>query len=89
MRLNVVSNFSYTIETVFQAVKKKMRDVSVVISTNSDTRESRLFSSIGQFIYLSAKMLLQTYVMYSPLRAFFYMSFALMVLKTDSILEAS
>jgi len=77
LRLNVVSDFSYTIETVIQAANKKLRVISVDIETNPVTRESRLFKSIGQFVYLSATTLLRMYVMYSPLRTFFYISFVL------------
>lgn len=80
LRLNVVSDFSYTIETIIQAANKKLRIVSIDIETNSDTRESRLFKSLRQFIYMSAKTLLRMYIMYSPLRAFFYVSFALMII---------
>lgn len=80
LRLNVVSEFSYTIETIIQAANKKLRVASINIETNPDTRESRLFKSIPQFVYMSAKTLLRMYIMYSPLRAFFYVSFALMVI---------
>ena len=80
LRLNVVSDFSYTIETIIQAANKKLRVVSINIETNPDTRESRLFKSLSQFIYMSAKTLLRMYIMYSPLRAFFYVSFALMII---------
>lgn len=87
LRINVMSDFSYTIETLIQAANKKLRVASIDIETNPDTRESRLFKSIGQFIYLSAKTLLRMYIMYSPLRAFFYVSFALMILGSIPIIR--
>lgn len=87
LKLNVVSDFSYTIETIIQAANKKLRVISIEIETNPDTRDSRLFKSFGQFIYLSAKTLLRMYVMYSPLRAFFYVSFALMLIGAIPIIR--
>ena len=50
MKMNVLSPFSYTIETVIQAGKKHITIKSVPIGTNPKTRESRLFKSIPKFI---------------------------------------
>ncbi len=70
LKTNIVSPFSYTIETVLQAGRKKMTIVSVPVATNAKTRESRLFTNIPNFVTRQLKTLLQMYVMYSPLRAF-------------------
>lgn len=50
LQMNIVSSFSYTIETVIQAGKKHLAVTSVPVGTNPKTRESRLFKSIPNFI---------------------------------------
>ncbi|AGA88892.1 glycosyl transferase [Thioflavicoccus mobilis 8321] len=73
IRLNIVSNFSYTIETVIQAGKRNLRVVSVPVRTNPTARPSRLFRSIPQFIQNSLMTMVRMYAMYKPLRVFFYL----------------
>lgn len=70
IRLNIVSPFSYTIETVIQAGKKDMAVVSVPVRTNPKTRESRLFKSIPKFIERQVSTILRMYAMYQPLKVF-------------------
>ncbi len=72
MQMNILSPFSYTIETVIQAGKKHLAVASVPIGTNSKTRESRLFKSIPNFLERSVTTMIRTYTMYQPLRVFFY-----------------
>jgi len=70
MHMNIISNFSYTIETVIQAGPKRLAVKSVPIGTNPKTRESRLFKSIPQFLRNSLATLVRMYTMYQPLRVF-------------------
>lgn len=70
MQLNVVSEFSYTIETLIQAGSKRLAVESVPVHTNPVTRQSRLFRSIPQFVTRSATTMLRMYAMYHPLRVF-------------------
>jgi len=72
MQMNIISSFSYTIETVIQAGKKNLAITSVPIGTNPKTRESRLFHSIPKFLEHSLTTMIRTYAMYKPLRVFFY-----------------
>lgn len=72
MQLNIVSSFSYTIETVIQAGKKNLAIANVPIRTNPKFRESRLFQSIPKFLEHSLITMIRTYSMYKPLRVFFY-----------------
>jgi glycosyltransferase involved in cell wall biosynthesis len=72
MQMNIVSPFSYTIETIIQAGKKQLAVTSVPIGTNPKTRESRLFKSIPNFIERSLTTMIRMYTMYQPLRVFFY-----------------
>jgi glycosyltransferase involved in cell wall biosynthesis len=80
IRTNVVSPFSYTIETVIQAGKKDMAVESVPISTNAKTRESRLFKSIPAFIERQLSTIVRMYAMYQPMRVFFFLGTGLMLL---------
>ncbi|MBV1901046.1 MAG: hypothetical protein KUG56_05180 [Kordiimonadaceae bacterium] len=75
LRLNIVSSFSYTIETIIQAGMKQMTIVSVPVRTNEKTRESRLFKSMGSFIQAQLTTMVRMYTMFKPLRVFFYIGF--------------
>jgi len=80
MQMNIVSPFSYTIETVIQAGKKHLAVTSVPIGTNSKTRESRLYKSIPSFIKQSVSTMIRMYTMYQPLKVFFYIGTLLIAL---------
>ncbi|MGO1315656.1 MAG: glycosyltransferase family 2 protein [Cellulomonadaceae bacterium] len=66
LRLNVVTQFSYCMETIIQAGNKRLQIASVPIVTNPKTRESRLFRNIGQHMAKSASAILRSYVMFKP-----------------------
>ncbi len=70
LQINVVSDFSYTVETVIQSGNKALAVVSVPISTNPKTRDSRLFKSIPHFLFQQGTTLFRMYGMYRPLRLF-------------------
>lgn len=80
MQMNIVSPFSYTIETVIQAGKKHLAVDSVPIRTNPKTRDSRLFKSIPQFVKNQLTTIIRMYTMYQPLRVFFYIGSLLIAL---------
>ena len=73
LRLNILSAFSYTVEMIIQAGNKQMTVVSVPVDTNPQTRESRLFRNIPQFIARQLVGMLRMYAMYRPMRFFFYL----------------
>lgn len=80
MQMNIVSPFSYTIETIIQAGKKHLAVKSVPVGVNPKTRESRLFKSIPKFLERSLTTMIRMYTMYQPLRVFFYIgSFCLLL----------
>jgi len=70
MRLSVVSDFTYTLETLIQAGRTNLAIAQVPIQTNPQARASRLFSSIPAYIWQSAKTILRIYALYRPLRFF-------------------
>jgi glycosyltransferase involved in cell wall biosynthesis len=65
-RLNVVTEFSYCMETIIQAGNKRLRIASVPIKTNPKTRESRLFKNIFQHMGRSGQAIMRSYVMFKP-----------------------
>ncbi|MGH3022115.1 MAG: glycosyltransferase family 2 protein [Gaiellaceae bacterium] len=72
LRVNVVSRFTYTLETIIQAGKSDLALGHVPIRTNPKTRESRLFKSIPQYLKRSVGTILRISVMYEPLPVFLW-----------------
>ena len=70
LRLNVINNYTYTLETIVQAGRNKMAITSVPIRTNRELRKSRLFSSMGGYIKKSILTIIRAYMMYRPLTFF-------------------
>ncbi len=77
LQLNILSNFSYTIEMLILAGRRGMAIASVPVRTNRTDRPSRLFTSIPRFMARSAATMLRIFAMYKPLRVFFFMGFGL------------
>ena len=71
LKLNIVSGFTYTLETIIQAGKKNLAVTYVTIRTNEKTRESRLFKNIPHYIKKSVSTIFRIYTMYEPLKVFF------------------
>ena len=57
-----------------------MSVVSVPVITNPKTRESRLFTSIPEFVGRQLVSMIRMYAMYRPMRFFFYLGTVLTVL---------
>lgn len=74
LRTFVTSDFSYTIEVLIQAGKRKLAIHHVPIQTNIVTRESRLFTSNWNFIKRQAATIARTYATYEPLKSFSYLA---------------
>ena len=70
LSLNVVSDYTYTLETIIQAGKKGIALAHVPITANEPTRESRLIRSVPDYLGRSASTILRIYTMYKPLRVF-------------------
>ena len=71
MRINVINDYTYTLETIVQSGREKMAVMSVPIRTNLELRESRLFHSMWGYIKKSMLTIVRTYLMYRPLYFFF------------------
>lgn len=73
LRINVVNEYTYTLETIVQAGRTRMAIMSVPIRTNAELRPSRLFSSMFGYVKKSMVTIVRAYVMYKPLRFFTYL----------------
>lgn len=72
LRMTIVSEFSYTLESIIGAGKKRMAIAHVEVGTNARTRPSRLFSSMFAYIKQSAATIVRIYTMHEPLKVFSY-----------------
>lgn len=70
MKLNVVSEYTYTLETIIDAGHKRLAIENVAIGTNEKLRDSRLFKSMWGYVKKSAITITRTYTMMKPLRVF-------------------
>jgi glycosyltransferase involved in cell wall biosynthesis len=72
LAMTIVSEFSYTLESIIQAGKKRMAIAHVPIRTNPRMRESRLFDNAWTYIKASGATIVRIYSMYEPLKVFSY-----------------
>lgn len=70
MRLNVINEYTYTLETIVQAGRQKMAVTSVPIRTNAELRPSRLFNSMFGYVKKSMLTIGRALMMYKPLYVF-------------------
>jgi len=75
----VLSNYSYTLETLIQAGAKQVRVSFVPIETNPPERPSRLFRSVRNYLVNSAVTIMRSFTMYRALRIFTVISVLMMV----------
>ena len=86
MKLNVLNNYSYTLETIINAGRQKTIFKNVPIKTNKKLRKSRLFKNNFDYINQSAATIIRSYIQLNSLTifiaiafVFFLISFALFV----------
>jgi glycosyltransferase involved in cell wall biosynthesis len=70
LRIFLYSKFSYCMETLIQAGNNGLRISSVDIRVNPKTRDSRLFSSIPQYIWKTGATMASMFILYRPSRLF-------------------
>jgi glycosyltransferase involved in cell wall biosynthesis len=70
LQLQVVSNFTYTLESLIQAGKMLVAIEHVPVGTNRTERGSRLFPSTWNYVRRNAVAIFRAYAMYEPLRVF-------------------
>jgi glycosyltransferase involved in cell wall biosynthesis len=69
LRINIVSEFSYTLESIIQAGKKRLAVAHLPVSAQQ-TRPSRLFASTWEYLKRSGATILRIYAMYEPFKVF-------------------
>jgi hypothetical protein len=70
LKLNVLSDFTYTLETIIQAGKKQIAVAHVPVRANPTPRPSRLFSGPSHYVRRSASTLVRIYALYEPFKIF-------------------
>jgi len=68
--INVVSDFTYTIETLIQAGNQAIALEHVPVAAREVKRKSRLFRTIREYIAKSTSTIIRIYMMYKPLKVF-------------------
>ncbi len=79
LRTIIMSQYSYTLESLIQAGARRMSVMYVPIEVNPKTRTSRLMRNIPDFLVNSGATIMRTYTMYRPLRVFTFLG-GLMIL---------
>jgi glycosyltransferase involved in cell wall biosynthesis len=74
IQLQVVSKFTYTLESIIQAGKMLVATSHTPIRTNPKTRESRLFPSMWAYVRRNGTAIFRIYALYEPLRVFMTMA---------------
>jgi glycosyltransferase involved in cell wall biosynthesis len=70
LQMQVVSKFTYTLETIIQAGKQTVALDHVPVRTNQQTRASRLFPSMWAYVRRNSVSIFRIYALYEPLRVF-------------------
>jgi glycosyltransferase involved in cell wall biosynthesis len=70
LQVQVVSTFTYTLETIIQAGQLLVATTHVPVGTNPQTRESRLFPSNRAYVRRNALTIFRVYAQYEPLKVF-------------------
>jgi glycosyltransferase involved in cell wall biosynthesis len=69
LRINIVSEFTYTLESIIQAGKKRLAVAHLPIESQ-ETRPSRLFGSTWEYVKRSGATIVRIYAMYEPFKVF-------------------
>ena len=70
LRLNIISEYTYTLESIIQAEHKGLAIDNITIATNVVNRPSRLFKTMIEYIKRSALTIIRIYSMFNPFRLF-------------------
>ena len=84
LRLNILTRYSYTLETIIQAGKLGLTILSIPVETNDPTRPSRLQRNMWHFIKAQASTIVRLYAFYEPLRTFSYIALPFLILGLGS-----
>lgn len=88
LRIFVTTDFSYTIESLIQAGKRRLTIAHVPVSSNP-TRPSKLHRGNWHFVKRQASTILRTYATYEPLKSFTYLAAPWVILGLLLLLRAT
>ena len=80
MQINLVSKFTYTIESLIQLDDASLSLQNVPVKRNDSVRPSRLFGSTGKYVRRNAWTMIRVYIQYRPLRLFIPMGITFILL---------
>lgn len=70
LQINLVTKFTYTIESLIQVDDASLALTNVPVKRNASVRPSRLFGSTWKYVRRNAWTMIRIYVQYRPLRLF-------------------
>jgi glycosyltransferase involved in cell wall biosynthesis len=76
-RINVVSDFTYTLETLIQAGKLRLAVIDVPVRTHPTERTSRLAPTMFHYLAQAGTAMARAYTLYEPLKIFSVLGLAL------------
>jgi glycosyltransferase involved in cell wall biosynthesis len=82
MKLNVLSDHTYTHETLINAIDQRMRIVNVPIAARHVSRPSRLIRGIASHVVRAGGVILRSFLLYRPLQVYGLLGAMLMALGT-------
>jgi glycosyltransferase involved in cell wall biosynthesis len=80
LRLNVLSDHTYTHETLINALDQRLRIVNVPIAARSVERPSRLIKSIRSHVMRAGMVILRSFLLYRPMQVYGTLGAALLML---------
>lgn len=86
MQINLVSKFTYTIESLIQVNEASLALANTPVKRNDSVRPSRLFGSTWKYISRNAWTMIRIYLQYRPLRLFMPLGGFLFVLSILSFM---
>ena len=79
LKLNILSNYTYTLESILQVTSRGIALACVPISINAPVRPSRLIKSLLSYLVFSLATIVRIFTMYNPLSVFIPSGVALML----------
>lgn len=70
MKLNVLSDHTYTHETLINALDQRLRIVNVAIAARHVTRPSRLINGIASHVVRAGTVILRSFLLYRPMQVY-------------------
>ena len=70
LQLNILSNYTYTLESILQVASKGIALTCVPISVNAPVRPSRLMKNLWSYLVFSLATMIRIFTMYNPLSVF-------------------